>query len=230
VPAASVTGDLTDFVTNLVGDYGLYAVFLLMLVDAVFPAASEAVMVYGGALASGALGVDVVLLGAVLDPGLEAYLGIALAGTLGYVLGSIGGWAIGRYGGRPFVERHQRLFHTSPEKIERAERWFDRYDDAFVLVGRIVPLVRSFVSIPAGLGRMPLGRFTLLTIPGSAVWCFVLAGAGWALGSHWEDFHNAFHYLDYVVLALAVVGLGYLVYRRRAARLARRGGAADTAR
>jgi membrane protein DedA with SNARE-associated domain len=230
VPAASVTADVTDFVTNLVGDYGLYAVFFLMLVDAVFPAASEAVMVFGGALASGALAADVVLFGTVLDPGLEAYLGIALAGTLGYVVGSIGGWAIGRYGGRPFVERHQRLFHTSPEKIERAERWFERFGDAFVLVGRVVPLVRSFVSIPAGLARMPLGRFTVLTIPGSAVWCFGLAGAGWALGAHWEDFHDAFHYVDYAVLVLAVGAVAYLVYRRRMARLARRARAADTAR
>src|SRR5918995_5163142 len=117
-----------------------------MLVDAVLPAASEAVMVFGGALASGALAADVVLFGAHLDPGVPAYLGIALAGTVGYVLGSIGGWAIGRYGGRPFVERHHRLLHTSPAKIERAERWFDRYDDAFVLVGRVLPVVRSFVS------------------------------------------------------------------------------------
>src|SRR5215218_3260506 len=119
-----------------------------MLIDAVLPAASELVMVYAGALAAGAFaGQDVVLFGEQIDSEPWAYVAMALAGTLGYVLGSIGGWAIGRYGGRPFVERHQRLFHTSPEKIERAERWFDRYDDAFVLVGRIVPLVRSFVSI-----------------------------------------------------------------------------------
>jgi membrane protein DedA with SNARE-associated domain len=230
VPAASVTAEITDWVTMVVGDYGLYAVFLLMLVDAVFPAASEVVMVFGGALASGALAADVVLFGTTLDPGLEAYLGIALAGTLGYVLGSIGGWAIGAYGGRPFVERHERFFHASPEKIERAERWFDRFDDWFVAVGRIVPLVRSFVSIPAGLARMPLGRFTLLTIPGSALWCFALAGAGWALGAHWEDFHEAWHWVDYAIVVLVIVGVAYLVYRRRMARLARRARAADTAR
>jgi membrane protein DedA with SNARE-associated domain len=230
VPAASVVADLTDYLTGLVGDHGLYAVFLLMLVDAVLPAASEAVMVFGGALASGALAADVVLFGAELDSGVPAYFGIALAGTLGYVLGSIGGWAIGRYGGRPFVERHQRLLHTSPAKIERAERWFGRFDDAFVLVGRVVPIVRSFVSIPAGLARMPLGRFTALTIPGSAAWCFGLAGAGWALGAHWEDFHERFHYVDYVVAALIVLALAYLVYRRVMARLARRARAADTAR
>jgi membrane protein DedA with SNARE-associated domain len=201
-----------------------------MFVDAVLPAASEAVMVVGGALASGALAAHVVLFGATLDPGLPAYLGISVAGTVGYVVGSIGGWAIGRYGGRPFVERHQRLFHTSPTKIERAERSFSRFGDAFVLVGRILPLVRSFVSIPAGLARMPLGRFTALTIPGSAAWCFGLAGAGWALGAHWESFHERFHYADYVVAGLVLLALGYLVYRRVTARLARRARAADTAR
>jgi membrane protein DedA with SNARE-associated domain len=230
VPTASVLADFTDLLTDLVGDHGLYAVFLLMLIDAVLPAGSEPVMVFGGALASGALAADVVLFGAQLDPGVPAYLGIAVAGTVGYVLGSVGGWAIGRYGGRPFVERHQRLLHMSPAKIERAERWFDRYDDAFVLVGRVLPLVRSFVSIPAGLARMPLGRFTALTVPGSAAWAFGLAGAGWALGAHWEDFHDAFRYADYAVAAAVVLGLAYLVYRLRLARLARRARAADTAR
>ena len=201
-----------------------------MLADAVLPAASELVMVFGGALASGALAADVVLFGSELEPGFPAYLGIALAGTFGYVIGSTAGWAIGRYGGRPFVERHQRLLHMSPERIERADRWFDRYDDAFVLVGRVLPLVRSFVAIPAGLGRMPLGRYTLLTIPGSAAWCLGLAGAGWALGAHWESFHHAFRYAEYVVAAAIVAGIGVLVWRVRATRLARRARAADTAR
>jgi membrane protein DedA with SNARE-associated domain len=201
-----------------------------MLVDAVLPAASELVMVFGGALASGALAADVVLFGSQLEPGFPAYIGIALAGTLGYVIGSVAGWAIGRYGGRPFVERHQRLLHMSPERIERADRWFDRYDDAFVFVGRVLPLVRSFVAIPAGLGRMPLGRYTLLTVPGSAAWCLGLAGAGWALGSHWESFHHAFRYAEYVVAALIVAGIVVLVWRMRVSRLARRARAADTAR
>jgi membrane protein DedA with SNARE-associated domain len=227
VPLASAL----DFATNLVGDHGLYAVFALMLVDAVFPAASEAVMVFGGAVASGAFASSqVVLFGTRLDAGLHAYLGIALAGTAGYVIGSLAGWAIGRFGGRPFVERHARLLHTSPERIERADRWFARYDDGFVLAGRVIPLVRSFVAIPAGLARMPAGRYTLLTIPGSAAWCFGLAAGGWALGEHWEGFTHAFRYADYVVLAVAVAGLAFLAYRRRATRLARRARAADSAR
>jgi membrane protein DedA with SNARE-associated domain len=87
--------------------------------------------------------------------------------------------------------------------------------------------VRSFVAIPAGLGRMPLGRYTLLTIPGSAVWCFALAGIGWGLGANWERFHHAFRYADYAVAAIILLGLVFLAFRMRSSRLARR--AADTA-
>lgn len=213
---------MLEALTDAVADYGLYAVFGLMLVDAVLPAASELVMVFGGAIASGALAAEVVIFGIELESGWPAYLGIALAGSAGYVIGSIGGWAIGIYGGRPFVERHQRLLHMSPEKLAKADRWFDRYDEAFVLFGRILPVVRSFVAIPAGLGRMPLPRYTLLTLPGSAAWCFGLAGAGWMLGAHWEDFHHAFRYAEYgvvAVIALAAV-LGFLKWR--SSRLARR--------
>jgi membrane protein DedA with SNARE-associated domain len=116
VHVASVLSELTHAITGAVGDYGLYAVFLLMLVDAVLPAASEVVMVYGGAVAAGAFaGRDVVLFGAELPSGGWAYVAIALAGTVGYVLGSVGGWAIGVYGGRPFVERHGRWLHLGPK-------------------------------------------------------------------------------------------------------------------
>jgi membrane protein DedA with SNARE-associated domain len=228
VPAASILSGITDAVTSAIGDHGLYAVFILMLVDAVLPAASEVVMVYGGAVAAGAFAAqDVVLFGRELDSGFPAYLAIALAGTVGYVLGSVVGWAIGLYGGRPFVERHGRLLHLGPERLERADRLFERYGEMTVLVGRVLPVVRSFVAIPAGVARMPLGRYTLLTIPGSAVWCFALAGVGWALGANWERFHHAFRYADYAVAAAVVLGLAYLGLRWRSSRLARR--ATDTA-
>jgi membrane protein DedA with SNARE-associated domain len=229
VPEASILSGITDAVTSVIGDHGLYAVFVLMLVDAVLPAASEVVMVYGGAVAAGAFaGQDVVLFGDELESGLPAYLGIALAGTVGYVLGSVAGWAVGLYGGRPFVERRGRLLHLGPERLERADRLFARYGDMTVLVGRVLPVVRSFVAIPAGLARMRLGRYTLLTIPGSAVWCFALAGIGWGLGANWERFHHAFRYADYAVAALIVLALAYLGLRWRSSRLARR--AADPAR
>jgi membrane protein DedA with SNARE-associated domain len=229
VALASILSGITDALTSLIGDHGLYAVFLLMLVDAVLPAASEVVMVYGGAVAAAAFaGQDVVLFGRELDSGLPAYLGIALAGTVGYVLGSILGWAIGLYGGRPFVERRGRWLHLGPERLERADRLFERYGDATVLVGRVVPVVRSFVALPAGVAGMPLGRYTLLTIPGSAAWCFAFAGIGWGLGANWEHFHDAFRYVDYAVAVLVVIAAVLLILRRRGTRLGRR--AADTAR
>ena len=108
---------------------------------------------------------------------------MALAGTLGYLVGALVGWAIGRYGGRPLLERHGRWFHLSPAKLERAEAWFDRWGNLGVLLGRITPIVRSFVSIPAGVFEMPLVPYTFLTLVGSAVWAFAFAGAGYALGT-----------------------------------------------
>jgi membrane protein DedA with SNARE-associated domain len=223
VPVASVLSQITDAITTAVGDYGLYAVFLLMLVDALLPAASEVVMVYGGALAAGAFSDhDVVLFGRHVSSGLPAYVAIALAGTIGYTIGSIGGWAIGLYGGRPFIERHGRWLHMSPEKLDRADGWFDRHGDAFVFFGRVTPVIRSFIAIPAGIGRVPLGRYTVFTFLGSAVWCFSLAAVGWALGANWERFHKVFHYVDYLVIGLIVVGAAVLLWRWRSRRSAAR--------
>lgn len=229
MPVASVLSTITDALTTIVGDHGLYAVFALMLVDALLPAASEAVMVYGGAVAAGAFaGQDLVLLGYEIPHGFWAWLAISLAGTAGYVVGSIAGWAIGLYGGRPFAERHGRWLHLSPKKLDKADRWFGRYGNWFVLFGRVTPVLRSFVAIPAGIARMPLGRYTLLTIPGSAVWCFGLAGAGWAVGANYESFNQRWHYLDYAVVGAILIVAAVLVLRWRSSRLAAR--AADSAR
>src|SRR5829696_9954512 len=186
-----------------------------MLIDAVFPAASELIMVYGGALASGALAHKLHLFGSELESGLPAYLAIAVAGSVGYLVGGIAGWAIGYYGGRPFLERHGRWLHLTPARLERAERWFDRWGDWAVFLGRVTPVARSFVSIPAGVFEAPLPRYTLLTAIGSALWCFAFAGAGWALGSNWESFHHAFRYADYVVAAGVLALAVYLIVRRR---------------
>ena len=224
---ASVTSVITDRVTEILGDHGLYAVFLLMLVDAVFPAFSELVMVYAGALAAGAFSTSVVLFGHEFESGFGAWLAMVLAGTIGYTIGSIIGWAIGIYGGRPFLDRRGRWFHLSHERLERAERWFDRWGDWAVLIGRVTPVARSFISIPAGVFRMPLGRYTVLTFIGSTAWCIGFAGAGYAAGTRWETFHEKFHYVDYAVAALVIAGVAYLlIRRRRSSSLSRR---ADTA-
>src|ERR1700712_3553812 len=121
-----------------------------MLIDAVFPAASELVMLYGGALASGALTHRVDVLGW-HGTGLAAYIAVVLAGVIGYQLGSIGGWLLGARGGREFLERRGTWLHLTPARIDQADRWFDRWDDWAVLIGRITPVARSFISIPAGV-------------------------------------------------------------------------------
>ena len=226
MPVASILSDISEAVTGAIGDYGLYAVFLLMFVDAVLPAASELVMVYGGAVAAGAFaGQSVTLFGRELDSGWPAYLAIALAGTIGYTLGSIFGWAIGDYGGRPYLERHGRWLHLDAAKLARAETWFERWEDWAVFLGRLTPVVRSFISVPAGVFRAPFVRYTLLTLAGSAIWCFAFAGIGWALGSSWEDFHHAFRYADYVVIAVVAAGIAWLGWKLLARRRRRERGA-----
>jgi membrane protein DedA with SNARE-associated domain len=214
---------VTEFFTSVVGDHGLYAVFLLMLVDAVLPAASELVMVYSGALAAGAFGgQNVTIFGERIESDLWAFVAMALSGTIGYTIGSVLGWAIGLYGGRPFLERRGRWFHLGHGKLERAERWFDRWGQAAVFLGRMTPVVRSFISIPAGVFRAALAPYTALTLLGSAIWCFAFAGAGFALGRNWEDFHHAFRYADYAVLAAIVALVAWFLLRWRSGRLARR--------
>ena len=142
IPLASATSFVTDAVTGAIGDHGVYAVFGLMLVDAVLPAFSELVMVYAGALAAGAFaGKSVVLFGDPIETEWRAFVTMVAAGTLGYTLGSVGGWAIGVYAGRPYLERHGRWLHLGPERLERAERWFDRWGDATALLGRLTQAV-----------------------------------------------------------------------------------------
>jgi membrane protein DedA with SNARE-associated domain len=222
VPEASVLSAITDALTEIVGDHGVYAVFVLMAIDAVLPAASELVMVYAGAVAAGAFaGQNIVRERIDSEP--WAYVAMALSGGLGYIVGSIGGWLIGYYGGRPLVERHGRWLHVTPHKLDRAESWFERYGDWAVAISRVTPVVRSFIAIPAGVFRMPLGRYTLLTIPGSLAWAFAFAGAGWAFGSRWEEFHHRFHYAEYVVAAaILVVVVAGIVRHRRSSTLDRR--------
>ena len=222
---------LTSSLTKAVGDYGVYAVFGLMAIDAVLPAASEVVMVYGGALAGGAFaGQHVTLFDGRIHQGFAAYIAIALAGTLGYLVGSLVGWAIGDYGGRPLLEKHGRWFHLSGEKLDRAEAWFERWGDQAVLLGRVTPVVRSFISIPSGVFRAPLPRYTGLTAIGSAIWCFAIAGAGWALGASWERFHTGFRFADYIVVLLVVVGAGWLAWKFVSGRKRRRAAYTDSSK
>lgn len=213
---ASITGQLTSTVAH----NGVLAVFGLMAVDAVLPVGGELVMLYAGVLAAGAIsGAHATFLGVELASGLESYLVLALAGTLGYLAGALLGWGIGARGGRPLLERHGRWFHISPRTLRQAEDWFSRYGARAVFLGRITPVVRSFISIPAGALGSPIRSYTVLTLLGSLLWCFGFAGAGWAIGGSWERFHHDFRYADYVVVgALALLVVAALLHRRRSRR------------
>lgn len=211
---ATITSQFLDWIAH----NGVYAVFGLMALDALLPVGGELIMLYAGVVAAGAVvGQHAQLFGAGLHAGAESYIVLALAGTLGYLAGALVGWAIGAYGGRELIERHGRKLHIGPETFDRAERWFDRYGSWAVLLGRVTPVVRSFISVPAGVLGSPLARYTVLTLIGSAAWCFAFAGAGWALGGSWEQFHHAFRYADYAAVALVLVlGVAALMHRRRA--------------
>jgi membrane protein DedA with SNARE-associated domain len=211
VLVASISSSFTAQVAN----HGVYAVFGLMAIDAVFPALSELVMLYAGAVAAGAFPAahGVTLFGWHIGFGAGAYVALALGGALGYLAGALVGWAIGLWGGRPLLERRGRWLHLSPARLDRAEAWFARWGYLGVLLGRVTPVVRSFVSIPAGVFEMRLAPYTLLTLVGSALWAFAFGGAGYGLGTGYRGFDDDFHYVEYAVLAGVVLGAAYLVYR-----------------
>jgi membrane protein DedA with SNARE-associated domain len=113
------------------------------------------------------------------------------------------------------LERRGRWFHLSGDKLDRAERWFDRWDSYAVFIGRITPVIRSFISIPAGVFRMPFAPYVVLTAIGSAIWAFAFAGIGWAAGQSYERVHHDFGYVEYLVVAAILVLLVFWIVRRR---------------
>jgi membrane protein DedA with SNARE-associated domain len=196
-------------VQHLITQYGYVAVFLLMLAEsACIPIPSEVIMLFGGALAAGAY------------PGAHpSLIGIVVAGVLGNVAGSYIAWAVGRYAGQPAVRRWGRRFGVRGHDVDRATAWFDRYGSAAVLFGRMVPVVRTFISLPAGFAGMPAGRFGLFTTLGCIPWTAALGIAGYALGANWQHIANDFHGPTYAIAGIVVVALAVAVvlYLRRRA-------------
>ncbi|MDQ6807079.1 MAG: DedA family protein [Actinomycetota bacterium] len=214
-----IIASLTSSITSSVADSGAYAVFGLMALDALLPVGGELIMLYAGALGAGAIaGKHATLFGSQLSNGLESFLVLAIVGALGYLFGSIIGWVIGSVGGRPLIERHGRWLHVSPPAFARAERWFDRFGPRAVFFGRLTPVVRSFISIPAGVLGSPLPVYTALTFAGGLIWCLVFAGAGWALGDTWKNLHDNFRYADYAAVAAVVILAAVLIWHRLRAR------------
>lgn len=215
--------------TSFIGDHGLLAVFVLMTVAAVFPAASELTMVYGGALASGGVAGKIALFGHRFPSGWQAFLAVAITGLVANALGGVGGWLIGAYGGQPLLERYGRYAHIGPERVARAERWFARFEGFAVPLGFATPLVRSFVAIPAGMFELPLRRFLAPALIGIAAFCFAAAGVGWALGASWHAARGDLDYLDAAVAVIVAAVVAWLVARsHRSIKMA--DGASDTAR
>jgi membrane protein DedA with SNARE-associated domain len=205
---ASISESVVNEVAHLVRTGGLPMIFALMaLGSACIPIPSEVVMLFAGFAVA-----DKVESGAHHH---LTMLGIVLAGLLGTLVGSWVSYAVGRGGRLELLERHGAKIHMGPSQIQRADRWFQRYGEPIVLFGRLIPLLRAFVSLPAGISRMPIVRFTVLTLIGSIPWVVGLAIAGHAVGGDWTNVRKGFEYVDYVVLALIVIGIVYLVVRRR---------------
>lgn len=203
---ASLTGALADFATRVVGDLGLAGVFVLSAVaSACIPIPSEVVMLFAG--------FNVAL-------GHYSLLAATVAGVAGNVVGSWVAYAVGYYGRLELVERHGGKLGVSSKKLAVADRWFARHGEATVFVGRLLPLIRAFISLPAGIARMAFWRFTLLTALGSIPWCLGLAFLGQQTRKDWTTWRDRLHYVDYVVIVLIVVGVAYAVVRRRRERAA----------
>lgn len=205
---ASVTETVVNAAWHFVRDAGLPGIFVLMaLSSACIPIPSEVVMLFAGFV--------------VADPAQShshhhlTMTGIVLAGLIGTMAGSWIAYAVGRGGRLELLERHGAKLHMGPAQFERADRWFARYGEPAVLFGRIVPLVRAFVSLPAGVARMPFWRFTVLSLIGSAPWVLALAFAGYEVGGEWTHIREGFQYVDYAIVALVVIGVVYIGLRRR---------------
>ena len=198
---ASITDSFVHFATNVVNDLGLAGIFLLMLAEsACIPIPSEATMLFAGFSVS---------------EGHYSLLAITIAGVAGNLVGSWISYGVGYYGRMELVERHAHKLHIKPSHVEWADRWFARYGEPTVFFARLLPIIRTFISLPAGIARMPFVRFTVFTLLGCIPWVFLLGFIGDQVGHNWTHWKNSLSYVDYVVAVLAVAGIVYLIIRRR---------------
>jgi membrane protein DedA with SNARE-associated domain len=200
---------------HLLETWGYLAIFVLVFISSMgLPVGAEVAIIYGGVLASGQVTGD--------HHPLNLAIVIVLA-TLGEVTGSLAGYLIGLLGGRPLVDRLGKYVLLSHKDLDRAEAWFDRRGEPFVFFGRFVPLLRSFVSLVAGLGEMAVAKFTLFTFIACGMWCTALASLGYSLGSSYRHVLKDFSDAGYVVGALVVLAVaGMFAIRIRALRGERR--------
>jgi membrane protein DedA with SNARE-associated domain len=196
-----VLNRLVDGVTHLIGNHGVPAVFFLMILEsACLPIPSEVIMLFAGYLVS--------------IHSMNLTEAVA-AGVAGNIVGSWIAWGVGMSGGRVLLERHGRYVHITPARLDMADRWFARRGERIVLIARCLPVIRTFISLPAGIARMPFWRFTTYTAVGSLPWVLALTLLGVQVGSKWDEWHKRLEFLDYLVVAGIVAGIAYLVVRRR---------------
>ena len=203
---ASVTNALVNVATTIINDLGYPGIFLLLVAGSSgIPVSSEAVMLFAG---------------------FDAYRGhftllaVIVVGVLGDLVGATLAYAIGYFGRIELVKLHGAKLHITPERLERAERWFARNGNIAVPVCRVLPLVRAYMSFPAGVARMPYLRFLALSALGGIPWIAFWGILGRVLGSHYHDVERNLHYVDIAAVVLIVAGIFALIVRRRRRRLA----------
>jgi membrane protein DedA with SNARE-associated domain len=208
--AARLKPPVEHFITNFILRHGYEAVFVLMVLEsACVPIPSEVTMLFGGALANATFVSTVAGANRHLN-----FVVVALLGTLGNLVGSLIAYGVGRAGGRPLIDRWGRYVLLRPHEIDRAESWFHDHGPAAVFFSRLLPVVRTFISLPAGVAEMPLGTFTLYTVAGCLPWTFALAAAGYAVGSQWKSVERYFTPISIVIAVLLVAAIAWWIARR----------------
>ncbi|MDP2660939.1 MAG: DedA family protein [Dehalococcoidia bacterium] len=192
---------LISQVYNAAGWYGV--VFLMAIESANIPIPSELIMPFSGWFL-------------IRDRGLDVYYVVVagLYGAIGCTIGSVVSYWVGALGGRPLVERYGRYVLLSHKDLDTADRWFARWGSWAVFIGRLLPVIRTFISFPAGISRMPFARFTVLSFLGSFPWSLGLAYGGYVLGEHWEELRQIMRPFDIPIIAAVLVLIGIYVYRR----------------
>jgi membrane protein DedA with SNARE-associated domain len=191
---------LSAFVIAVIEQLGYGGVFIGMTLESTgLPLPSEIIMAFAGYI---------------VWEGQLTLLGITLAGTLGCLTGSLIAYGIGAYGGRPLLERYGKYVLIRKNELDRGEQWFAKHGESAVFISRLLPVVRTYISFPAGIVRMDLRKFSVYTFLGSLPFCFAFAYAGVALGPHWHSITRISRYFSVAVIVGLAVLVGYLIYRR----------------
>lgn len=193
-----ILGILFVFIKSLISATGYGGITILMAIEsACIPLPSELIMPFAGYL---------------VYTGAMKLLGVATAGAIGCNIGSLIAYEIGSYGGRPLVEKYGRWLLLSKRELEWADRFFSKWGYLAVFFGRLLPVVRTFIALPAGVARMPRGRFHLYTFIGSWLWCLALAWFGMKLGENWRGIGKYFHKFDAAIGVLMLAGIVWFVW------------------